>query len=388
MYPVQTGVGRGRGTLAPGTPVPPRAGTVFPYSDRPPRFPPGGAPAPHGGRGTIPSASTPAPRRRGACSFCGHLGHWAWECPAQSPEVRAHGRALCDAVAAHPSGRGPRHPRPCLWARARPSRLRRRARPPPGALRRAPPCSSTPWKPTTGPTRTSQPTTTGTPPRSGQPGTVTAGTPGTPREARKGQPLQWSAHGRRPPQGKPTLLHYGEPPAPGPQVAGRSGVSASACLLPAGLGAAGGGPPRIVRGPEPGPGPGTLRGWSGPLPDATGCRVGPGPGPLRPSAVVRWGWRSGRSPRLRGARGRRAPAPPRGPRPPRAYPLPVPRGHRGGFHAFAGCPDGGGAVAAFHPAQLPHRGLVGPGKDAPGRSRCPRGHLGGAQPGPPKRPCP
>jgi len=46
MYTVHTGVGRGRGTLAPGTPVPPRAGTVFPYCDRPPRFPRGGAPAP------------------------------------------------------------------------------------------------------------------------------------------------------------------------------------------------------------------------------------------------------------------------------------------------------------------------------------------------------
>jgi len=76
MYPVHTGVGRGRGTLAPGTPVPPRAGTVFPYSDRPPRFPRGGAPAPRGGGGASSSASTPAPRRRGACSFRGHLGHW------------------------------------------------------------------------------------------------------------------------------------------------------------------------------------------------------------------------------------------------------------------------------------------------------------------------
>jgi len=74
-YPVHTGVGRGRGTLAPGSPVPPRAGTVFPYSDRPPRLPCGGAPAPRGGRGTSPSTLTPAPRRRGACSFCGHLGH-------------------------------------------------------------------------------------------------------------------------------------------------------------------------------------------------------------------------------------------------------------------------------------------------------------------------
>jgi len=75
MYPVHTGVGRGIGTLAPGTPASPRSGIVFPYSDQPPRFPRGGAPAQRGGEGAIPSASTPAPRRRGACSFCGHLGH-------------------------------------------------------------------------------------------------------------------------------------------------------------------------------------------------------------------------------------------------------------------------------------------------------------------------
>jgi len=107
MYPVHTGVGRGGVTLAPGTPVLPRAGTVFPYSDRPPRLPRGGALAPRGGGGASPSASKPAPRRRGACSFCGHLEHWVWESPAQSPEVRAHGRASREAVAAHQSGRGP-----------------------------------------------------------------------------------------------------------------------------------------------------------------------------------------------------------------------------------------------------------------------------------------
>jgi len=107
MYPICTGVGRGGGTLAPGTPVPARSGTVFPYSDRPPWFPRGGAPAPRGGGGAGPSESTPAPRRWGACSFRGHLWHWVWECPAQSPEVRAHGRALREAVAAHQSGRGP-----------------------------------------------------------------------------------------------------------------------------------------------------------------------------------------------------------------------------------------------------------------------------------------
>jgi len=33
-----------------------------------------------------------------------------WECPAQSPEVRVHGRALREAVAAHRNGRGPAPP--------------------------------------------------------------------------------------------------------------------------------------------------------------------------------------------------------------------------------------------------------------------------------------
>jgi len=112
LYPVRTGVGRGRGTLAPGTPVPPRAGTVFPHSDRPPRFPRDGAPPLRGGEWGGALESGPPPQRRGACSFCGHLGHWVWECPAQTPEVRAHGRALRNAVAAHRSGRGPAPPAP------------------------------------------------------------------------------------------------------------------------------------------------------------------------------------------------------------------------------------------------------------------------------------
>jgi len=75
LYPVCTGAWRGRGTLAPGTPVPPRAGTVFPHSDLPLRIPCGGAPPPRrGARGGAPEMGAP-PRRRGACSFCGTLGH-------------------------------------------------------------------------------------------------------------------------------------------------------------------------------------------------------------------------------------------------------------------------------------------------------------------------
>jgi len=107
LYPVRTGAGRGRGTLAPGTPVPSRAGTVFPHSDSLPRIPRGGAPPPRGGAwGGAPETGAP-PRRQGACLFCGHLGHWVGECPDQPSEVRAHGRALREAVAAHRNGRRP-----------------------------------------------------------------------------------------------------------------------------------------------------------------------------------------------------------------------------------------------------------------------------------------
>jgi len=112
LYPVHTGAGLGRGTLAPGTPVPSRAGTVFPHSDRPPRLSCGGAPPPRGGGWSGAPDAGPPPRRRGACLFCGHLGHWVWECPAQSPVARAHGRALREAVAAHRNGRGPAPPAP------------------------------------------------------------------------------------------------------------------------------------------------------------------------------------------------------------------------------------------------------------------------------------
>jgi len=112
LYPVHTGAGRGRRTLAQGTQVPPRAGTGFPHSDRPPRFPRGRAPPPRGGGcGGVPKAGPP-PHWRGACSFCGYLGLWVWECPAQSPGVRAHGRAQREAVAPHRNGRGPAPPAP------------------------------------------------------------------------------------------------------------------------------------------------------------------------------------------------------------------------------------------------------------------------------------
>jgi len=92
--------------------VPPRTGTVFPHSDGPPRFPRGGTPPLRGGAwGGAPQTGAP-PRQRGACSFCGHLGRSVWEFPSQSPEVRAHERALREAVAAHRNGRGPAPPAP------------------------------------------------------------------------------------------------------------------------------------------------------------------------------------------------------------------------------------------------------------------------------------
>ena len=56
--------------------------------------------------------SAPPPRRRGACSFWFHQGHWVWECRAQSLEWRAHGGALHEAFTAHRSGWGPASPRP------------------------------------------------------------------------------------------------------------------------------------------------------------------------------------------------------------------------------------------------------------------------------------
>jgi len=107
LYPVCTRVRRGSGTLTPGTQVRPRAGTVFPSSDSPPRLTCGGVLPPCcGASGGAPESDSPS-RRRGACLFCGHLGHWVWECPAQSSEVRARGHAQLQAVAAHRSGRGP-----------------------------------------------------------------------------------------------------------------------------------------------------------------------------------------------------------------------------------------------------------------------------------------
>jgi len=107
-FPQYTGQGRRRGTLAPGTPMPARPGTVYPHSGRAPRAPRGGGPP--GVSWSDPPAG--AGRRRGACSYCGHPGHWVFECPEQTPEQRAHGRALREAVLAHRSGRGPALPPP------------------------------------------------------------------------------------------------------------------------------------------------------------------------------------------------------------------------------------------------------------------------------------
>ena len=111
-FPRYTGQGRGRGTLAPGTPMPARPGTVYPHSGRAPRAPRGGGP---------PGVSWDDPpagggRWRGACSYCGCPGHWVFECFGQTPEQRAHGWALREAVLAHRSGRGPAPPPPTPMA--------------------------------------------------------------------------------------------------------------------------------------------------------------------------------------------------------------------------------------------------------------------------------
>jgi len=194
LYPVPTGAGRGRGTLAPGTPVPSRAGAVFLQSDRPPRFCRGGAPPPRGGEwsGGAPEAG-PLPRRRGACLFCGHLVHWVWECPAQSLEVRSHGHARCARQSRHTAtGEDQRRRHPCPCARDCRSHRYRRPAPAMGLSRRARLLSSTPWKRTTGRTRTQLATRGRVPPRSGlrAPTARVTGTaaPATPREIRKGQP--------------------------------------------------------------------------------------------------------------------------------------------------------------------------------------------------------
>jgi len=237
MYPIGPGVGRRRGTLAPGTPVPPRAGTVLPYSDRPSRFPRGVAPAPRGGGGAGSSKLTPAPRRREACSLGGHLGHWVWECRAQSPEVRAHERALHEAVVAHWNWRGP-------------------APPPPLPLGSGPPVAPSP--PAVAATGSAPPSAAffvhavdaedrAYPDAEADNGgsfseewprwTVTSRASTSPREMRKGQPPEWAAHGRCPPQSAPAQLHHGEPPASVPQAAGRGGFPSGARLLLPGPGA-------------------------------------------------------------------------------------------------------------------------------------------------------
>ena len=112
LYPAHTGVGCGRGTVSPGTSGPPRAGTVFPPSDRPPRFARCRVPPSHGfGAGCAPDLAPP-PRRPGACSYCKTLGPCVWEYPSQSSEGRAHVRALRETVAAHRNGRGSAPPPP------------------------------------------------------------------------------------------------------------------------------------------------------------------------------------------------------------------------------------------------------------------------------------
>jgi len=107
MFPVYTVAGRWRGTLAPGTPVPPHAGTMFLRWPRPARFFRGEGAPPHGFWRDHSPDFAPEPKKRRASSLCGPLGNAVWQCPAQSPEVRANWHARREAVAAHHNGRGP-----------------------------------------------------------------------------------------------------------------------------------------------------------------------------------------------------------------------------------------------------------------------------------------
>jgi len=125
--------------------------------------------------------------------------------------------------------------------------------------------------------------------------------------------------------------------------------SASARLLPAGRGAAGGGPRASSEGrtgPRSEPSPRTVRApprchrlprrswpWATPPPGrgAVGMAFRPIPRPTGRAWAAGAGTASG-------------------PSPPGSYPLPLPCGRRGGFHAPTGCLDGGGGGAAVQPA--------------------------------------
>jgi len=98
--------------LAPGAPMPARPKTVYPHSGRAPRAPRGGGPP--GVSWNDPPAG--GGRWRGAWSYCACPGHWVFECPGQTPEQRADGWAVREAVLAHRSRRGPAPPPPTPMA--------------------------------------------------------------------------------------------------------------------------------------------------------------------------------------------------------------------------------------------------------------------------------
>jgi len=192
LYPLHTGAGRGRGTLAPGTPVPPRAGTVFPHSNRPLRFAGGGAPPPRGGEWSGHPRRNPRPVGGGPARS---VASWGTGCGSAPPSLPRCGPtdARC-ARHSRPTATGGdqlrRHP--CFWAQDR--RLHRYRRPAAtiGPSRRAWLLLSTPWKRMSGRFRTQQATRGRVPPRSGPraPTARVTGTaaPATPRETSKGLP--------------------------------------------------------------------------------------------------------------------------------------------------------------------------------------------------------
>jgi len=262
------------------------------------------------------------------------------------------------------AGGNPSRHRPCLWKRDHRSRLRPRQWPPVGPLRCVQPLSSTQWKRTTGRTRTPRQTKAEAPPSNGQRGTTNPATrtaaPAMPRETCKGQPSEWAAHGRCQPHGAPALLHHSEPPAPSPPAEGRSGLPASARLLPSRRRAAGGAQRRLIGGPESGASPGGASSRHGSPSVAAGRRLGTGPWPLRPPRVVFRGWHPGGRFRRRGTHRGGVPEAPRWTRPTRAYPLSAPCRRRRRPRGASRYPVWGRGGAAVEPAQLPYRPLAGP----------------------------
>ena len=365
---------------------------MFPHSDRPPRFPRGGAPPPRGIGGGAAPESEPPLRRRGPARSAGTRGTGYGSAPPSPRKCEP-----TDARCARPSrrtatGGAPLRPRFCLWERDCQSPPRHRPRTPMGPPRRGQPRSSTPWKRMIVRTRMPQQTRAEAPPNSGPRATTkrvpSTATLATRRETLRGWPPRWVFDGCFPPQDAPPLLHHGEPPTAVPQAPGRGGVPACGRLLPSRPRAAGGGQWSRTGGASAPPNSKVTGSRPACPAGAASRRVGTGPRPLRTPAVGLWGWHPSGHSGQRGTHRRQAPAAARRARPTRAHPFPARRRGRRGHRGPPGRPIRGRGGAAVHPAQLPHRGLVGLGQVVLHRVRRRRGQGGGPQPGPPKGPRP